>query len=56
VWVFVEGKLIETVIVDELRLVAAVLSALVAVVQGVEVPALVDRDLAPTATASASVT
>jgi len=56
VWVFVEGKLIEIVTSDVLRLVAALVSAVVAVVQGVELPALVARDLTPTATASASVT
>jgi len=54
--VSVEGKLMETVIADVLRLVAALVSAVVAVVQGVESPALVARDLAPTVTASASVT
>ena len=54
--VFVVGKLIETVTADVLRLVAAFVSAVVAVVQGVPRPALVARDLAPTATASASVT
>jgi len=54
--VSVEGKLMETVIADVLRLVAALVRAVVAVVQGVAVPALVARDLAPMATASASVT
>ena len=53
---FVEGKLIVIVILEVTRFVAAFVSEVCADVQAVETPRLVASVLAPTATASASVT
>jgi hypothetical protein len=55
-WVFDVGKLMVGVIFDVTRLVAALVSAVSAEVQAVVTPRLVAMVLAPTATASASVT